>query len=79
MITVTDYYFPLGIPGGYFNGKFVPTFHDYLRDYHIHFMRYLYFLCIKNADGDYPIEISIEEIEKPSKQYRNRPLLIKKF
>jgi hypothetical protein len=62
MITATDYNYPLGIPGGYFNGKAVPTFPDYLIDYHVHFMRYLYYLCIMNAEGEYPIEISIDDI-----------------
>ena len=64
MITNTDYNFPLGIPGGYFNGKAVPTFTDYLTDYHLHFMRYVYYLCIMNAEGNYPNEVSIEEIIK---------------
>jgi hypothetical protein len=64
MITNTDYNSPLAIPGGYFNGKTVPTLPDYLRDYHIHFMRYVYYMCIKNAQGNYPNELSIEEINK---------------
>jgi hypothetical protein len=63
MITAADYNYPLGIPGGYFNGKIVPPFPDYLRDYHVHFMRYIYYLCIMNAEGDYPEEMSIEEIQ----------------
>jgi len=62
MITAADYNYPLGIPGGYFNGRAVPPFPDYLIDYHIHFMQYIYYLCIKNAEGDYPNELSIEEI-----------------
>lgn len=63
MVTATDYNYPLGIPRGYFNGKAVPTFPDYLRNYHVHFMRYLYYLCIMNAEGEYPIEMTIEEIQ----------------
>jgi hypothetical protein len=62
MITAADYNYPLGIPGGYFNGKVVPPFPDYLRDYHVHFMRYLYYLCIMNAEGEYPVEISLDDI-----------------
>ena len=62
MITNADYNFPLGIPGGYFNGKAVPPFPDYLRDYHVHFVRYIYYMCIMNAEGNYPNELSIEEI-----------------
>jgi hypothetical protein len=64
MITAADYNYPLGIPRGYFNGKAVPTFPDYLGDYHVHFTRYLYFMCIMNAEGNYPNELSIEEILK---------------
>jgi hypothetical protein len=62
MITNTDYNFPLGIPRGYFNGTHVPPFPDYLRDYHVHFLRYIYYMCIMNAEGDYPNELSIEDI-----------------
>jgi len=63
MITAADYNYPLGITGGYFNGKAVPPFPDYLRDYHIHFMRYIYFMCIMNAEGEYPVEITMVEIQ----------------
>jgi len=62
MITNADYNYPLGIPGGYFNGRAVPLFPDYLLDYHVHFMRYIYYMCIMNAQGNYPNELSIEEI-----------------
>ena len=62
MITATDYNFPLGLPGGYFNGKVTPLFPDYLINYHLHFMRYLYFMCIMNAIGQYPSEITLEQI-----------------
>ena len=64
MITVADYNYPLGLPGGYFNGRIIPPFSDYSMDYHIHFMRYLYFTCIMDASGDYPIEIGMEEIQR---------------
>ncbi len=63
MITNADYNFPLGIRGGYFNGKAVPAFPDFLKDYHVHFMRYLYYMCIMNAEGNYPNELSIEDIQ----------------
>jgi hypothetical protein len=62
MITVHDYIYPIGISGGYFNGKAVPSFPDYLRDYHVHYMRYIYYMCIMNGDGNYPNELSIEDI-----------------
>jgi len=61
MITNADYNYPLGIRG-YFNGRAVPLFPDYLLDYHVHFMRYIYYMCIMNAQGNYPNELSIEEI-----------------
>lgn len=63
MITARDYNYPLGIPGGYFNGKAVPTFPDYLRDYHVHFMRYMYYMCIMNAEGEYPVKMTSKEIQ----------------
>lgn len=63
MITAADYNSPLGIHDGYFNGIAVPPFPDYLRDYNIHFMRYLYYLCIMNAEGEYPVEMTTEEIQ----------------
>ena len=62
MVTARDYNYPLGIIGGYFNGRAVQPFSDYLRDYHVHFMRYLYYLCILNAEGEYPVEMTVEEI-----------------
>lgn len=62
MITVSDYNGPLGIPGGYFNSRSVPSFPDYLKEYHVHFMRYLYYLCLMNAEGEYPSEIPIDKI-----------------
>lgn len=57
MITNAEYNYPLGIPRGYFNGKAVPSFLDYLRDYHVYFMRYIYYMCIMNAEGNYPYEL----------------------
>jgi hypothetical protein len=63
MITNLTYNAPLGIQNGYFNQNVVPTFPDYLMNYHLHFMRYLYFLCIMNGEGEYPFEMSIENIQ----------------
>lgn len=63
MITIADYNYPSGIPGDYFNSRAVPSFPDYLRNYHIHFMRYIYYMCIMNAKGVYPTEITFEEIQ----------------
>lgn len=63
MITAIDYNYPLGYPWGYFNVRAVPPFHDYLRDYNVHFMRYIYYLRIMDTEGEYPIEMTIEEIQ----------------
>lgn len=71
MITATDYNYPLGIPGGFFSGKTVPSFPDYVNNYHIHFMRYLYFMCILQGEGEYPLEIGLDEIERAF-QHRNK-------
>lgn len=64
MINGNDYNSPLINPEGYFYGKVIPPFADYLSQYHVHFMRYLYFLCIMNAEGDYPVNKSIESIQQ---------------
>ena len=80
MITATDYNYPLGIPRGYFNGKAVPPFPDYLSDYHVHFLRYIYYLCIMNAEGEYPIEMTIEQIQgafERNKEKKCRPIIKK--
>ena len=71
MITNIDYDHPLGVPGGYFNGLAVRPFPDYLTVYHIHFMRYIYYLCIMNAEGEYPEGMNIEEIIMALEQCRN--------
>ena len=80
MITATDYNYPLRIPRGYFNGKAVPPFPYYLSDYHVHFMRYIYYLCIMNAEGEYPIEMTIEQIQdafERNKEKKCRPIIKK--
>ena len=80
MITAADYNSPLGIHDGYFNGIAVPPFPDYLRDYNIHFMRYLYYLCIMNAEGEYPVEMTTEEIQnafEKNKEKKCRPRIKK--
>jgi len=41
----------------------VPVFADYEKDYQTSFLRYLYYICIMDAKGDYPTEVSKEEIE----------------
>lgn len=82
MITAADYNFPSRLPGGFFNGRMVPTLPDYLNEYHIHYMRYLYFMCIMNGEGEYPFEISFEDIQRAfdeSKRNKNCKPLIKKI
>jgi hypothetical protein len=68
MITLPDYNAPLIIPGGYFNGRITPLtpieFNDFLTTYHLDYLRYLYFLCIIGAEGEYPLDITLEEIEE---------------
>jgi hypothetical protein len=63
MITTAEYNNPLAIPNSYFIGRVIPLYQDYLTDYHTHFMRYLYYLCIMNAEGEYPDEINIDQIQ----------------
>jgi hypothetical protein len=80
MITNAEYNYPLGIPGGYFNGRAVPPFADYLIDYHVHFIRYMYYMCIMNAEGNYPNELSIEQLLKefePNKGKNCKPRIKK--
>ena len=63
MITATKYNYPTGITDGYFKGKTVPKFPDYISNYHVYFMRYIYYMCIMNSEGEYPVKITIEEIQ----------------
>lgn len=62
MLKAIEYNSPIGIRNGYFNGVNI-TFTEYFENYHIHFMRYLYYLCIMNAEGEYPENLKIEEIQ----------------
>lgn len=57
------------MPGSFFNGLVPPApsgpwlYPDYLNSYHIHYLRYIYYLCFLNATGPYPSEIGLEEIK----------------
>ncbi len=62
MITLVDYNTPTGIAGNYFDGKAIPLFNVYFNNYHVHYLRYLYYMCILNAEGEYPSEVDIEKI-----------------
>jgi hypothetical protein len=67
MITLHEYNAPLTIVGGYFDGRFAHRskieFNRFLSTYHLDYLRYLYFLCIIGAEGEYPLDITLEEIE----------------
>ncbi len=71
MINVTDkeYDYPKTISGSYFHGQAskvtIPTFKEWQRNHHIHFLRYLWYLLDQNFDNDYPsIDISDEDLQK---------------
>jgi hypothetical protein len=64
MITINEYNFPLTVSEGFYYGKTVPEFDMYYSTYHLDFMRYLYYLCCMNAVGEFPINITLKQIEK---------------
>jgi hypothetical protein len=59
---LNDYNWPLALPNGYFYGRPVPGYHEYLFEYHVHYMRYIFFMCVMNADGEYPMELGIDDL-----------------
>ena len=69
-LTPATYNDPLIIPRSFFNGRapLPPSgpwlYPNFFATYHIHYLRYLYYLCYQDATGPYPTEISQEEIEK---------------
>lgn len=86
-ISKSDYKYPLGIAGGYFSKKPVPPFKYYLKNHHIHFLNYLYYLLVMGAEGEYPgEEFSVEEITgeiekvlKETPRKNKKCILIKKI
>jgi hypothetical protein len=62
-MNLAEYNYPIGIAGGFFNGL-VPlaTPAAFPTNYEIDFMRYIYYMCVLEAEGDYPIEVSYEVI-----------------
>lgn len=71
-MNIADYNHPIGLPKGFFNGR-VPlaTPATFPSQYDIDYLRYLYYLCIKNAEGDYPVKITKEEIDKAFQNERH--------
>lgn len=63
MITLAQYNHPLG-PGNEFLGIPVPAYAHYVANYEIHFMRYLYYMCCMQGQGEYPNDIALEEIQE---------------
>ena len=73
--TNANFNFP--IVTGTFLGKTIPTSADYAADYYIHYLRYLYFMCCMNAEGLYPVEISIEQMLDGWEKNKNKPKINK--
>lgn len=71
MTTSANYNAPLILPKGFFHGRWVPTFPDYVANYYIHYLRYLYFLCIMGANDDaaYPSDMKVADIERAFKEH----------
>lgn len=68
-MTITEYNYPITIPGSYFNRRIAAPitpieFNLFLSTYHLDYLRYLYFFCIMGAEGEYPTNITFEEIKK---------------
>ncbi len=64
--THADYTYPFGVPRTYFDPArvaLIPLYPDYIADYHVHFLRYIYYMCYLNAEGSYPSEMTYEELE----------------
>ncbi len=65
-----DYNCPLGQPeGAYLTGVCgvlpiagAADWGNFERDYYAPFLRYLYFICFQNADGAYPVKLSVKEM-----------------
>lgn len=77
IINKSDYENPL--KNGKFLNKEVPNFKTFEKNYHIHFLRYLYYICVMCAEGDYPENITLDEIKKgfASKKGKCKPKINK--
>lgn len=71
-VTQAEYDFPKSIPNSYFHGRAskvaIPTFQDWQKNHHIHFLRYLWYLLDQNFNNVYPSGnqsgISYEDLQK---------------
>jgi len=82
LLTITDYRFPFLVPGTYFNPARValtPDYAVYITDYHVHFLRYIYYMCHLDAKGDYPTEMNYDELINKLKNKRPCKPKIKKI
>jgi hypothetical protein len=81
-LTSANYNFPLGEPdeGAYLTGvcgvlQIVDPadWGNFERDYYAPFLRYLYFICLQNAEGEYPENLGAKEIcEKLTNFFKNK-------
>ena len=75
MLSHTDFNAPLLTQGNFFHQRFWPytldQFDHYLATYHLDYLRYLFYTCIMGAQGDYPINITFQEIEDAFKNNEN--------
>lgn len=62
ILTASDYNTPRTISGSLFGGPSVPSYSDYLGNYYVHFLRYLYYMCAMGGDKEYPDRLSVEEL-----------------
>ena len=75
MLSHTDFNAPLLTQGNFFHQRFgsftQDQFDNYLATYHLDYLRYLFYMCIMGAQGDYPIDITFQEIEDAFKNNEN--------
>lgn len=70
MLTIAEYNAPLAIVGGYFNGRVVSPYPDYLANYELHYLRYLYFMCVMECHGVYPMDWALDQLIEGFEQAR---------
>lgn len=77
MLTINEFNTPLSTQGNFFHQRFGPftqnQFDHYLATYHLDYLRYLFYMCIMGAEGNYPIHITFQEIEDAFKNNENKP------
>lgn len=62
LISQSDY--ENSLTKGCFLKQKVPSFTFFEENYHIHFLRYLYYICVMSAGEEYPINITLEELKR---------------